>query len=37
VQVAFPELFHADDKAFDALLNHLSCLTDRGIKKACIR
>jgi hypothetical protein len=37
VQVAFPELFHADDKAFDALLNHLSCLTDRGIKKVCIR
>jgi hypothetical protein len=37
VQIAFPELFQADDKAFDAMLNHLHCLTWLGTDIAKVR
>lgn len=39
VQIAFPEAFHADDRAFDAIVNHLHCLTQLGtaIAKVTIR
>jgi hypothetical protein len=37
VQVAFPEVFQADDKAFDAMLNHLVCLTRLGTGIAKVR